>query len=179
MIVPQRTSIHRKPLRVVRSRLLGHLGERVVPSRCLSVHGVPWKEHSDFDQYITPPRQGLGAGSKSATLQGVQYIIGGDILVSISDTWAINTDALATYLEEHTIAGQSIDVGIIQAGASVSVNAALGSRPTAALVALRVGTRDGGVMKHTDDPTRPATLWRSGFLQGRVVAEQAEGGMHD
>ncbi|MDG7015797.1 MAG: PDZ domain-containing protein [Nitrososphaerota archaeon] len=74
-------------------------------------------------------RAGLGAGSKSVTIQGAQYTIGGDIIVSVNGTRIVNTDALSTYLEEHVIAGESISVGIIRAGALMTVDVVVGSRP--------------------------------------------------
>jgi len=75
-------------------------------------------------------RAGLRAGSRTVTLQGTQYTVGGDTIVSINGTRIINTDALSTYLEEHALAGQTIRVGIIRSGGFMTVNVMLGKRPS-------------------------------------------------
>ncbi|MDG6994484.1 MAG: trypsin-like peptidase domain-containing protein [Nitrososphaerota archaeon] len=64
------------------------------------------------------------------TIEGQQYFIGGDIIVSINGTRIINGDALASYLEEHTVAGQTITLGIIRDGNQyILLNLTLGARP--------------------------------------------------
>jgi len=72
---------------------------------------------------------GLRAGNRTETILGRLYFIGGDIIVSINGTRVINNDALATYLEENTIAGQTVSLGIIRDGNYVNVNVQLGARP--------------------------------------------------
>ena len=72
---------------------------------------------------------GLHAGSKVDTIDGEQYLIGGDIIISINGTRIINNDALATYLEEYTIAGDTISLGIIRGGSLTSISLTLGARP--------------------------------------------------
>jgi S1-C subfamily serine protease len=72
---------------------------------------------------------GLHAGSKIDTINGEQYLIGGDIIVSINGTRIVNNDALATYLEEYTIAGDTISLGIIRSGSLTSISLTLGARP--------------------------------------------------
>ncbi len=74
-------------------------------------------------------RAGLKAGTKTVTLQGTQYVVGGDIIVSLNGTKIVNTDALSTYLEEHVLAGQTIQVGIIRDGGFLTVKVMLGTRP--------------------------------------------------
>ncbi len=72
---------------------------------------------------------GLRAGTTTVTVDGTPYSVGGDIIVSINGTKIINNDALASYLVEYTIPGQTIVVGIIRNGVSTSVNVVLGTRP--------------------------------------------------
>jgi len=74
-------------------------------------------------------RAGLRAGNTMATLEGTQYVIGGDIIVSLNRTKIVNTDALSTYLEGHALAGQTIQVGIIRGGSFQTVSVMLGTRP--------------------------------------------------
>ena len=74
-------------------------------------------------------RAGLRAGNTMVTLEGTQYVIGGDIIVSLNRTKIVNTDALSTYLEGHALAGQTIQVGIIRGGSFQTVSVVLGTRP--------------------------------------------------
>lgn len=57
---------------------------------------------------------GLRAGTITVTVDGAQYLIGGDIITSINGTKIINGDALASYLEEYTLPGQTVQLGIIR-----------------------------------------------------------------
>src|SRR2546428_1437112 len=74
-------------------------------------------------------RAGLRAGNTMVTLEGTQYVIGGDIIVSLNGTKIVNTDALSTYLEGHALAGQTIQVRFIRGGSFQTVNVVLGTRP--------------------------------------------------
>ena len=74
-------------------------------------------------------RAGLRAGNTMVALEGTQYVIGGDIIVSLNRTKIVNTDALSTYLEGHALAGQTIQVRIIRGGSLQTVNVVLGTRP--------------------------------------------------
>ncbi len=72
---------------------------------------------------------GVQAGTQTATVMGSQYSIGGDIIVSINGTRIVNTDALSAYLEEHALPGQTIVLGIIRGGRSMTLDLVLGTRP--------------------------------------------------
>ena len=72
---------------------------------------------------------GLRGGNTTAVIAGQQYLVGGDIIVSINGTKIVNQDALSSYLEEHAIAGQSIQLGILRSGQPITVNIVLGARP--------------------------------------------------
>jgi S1-C subfamily serine protease len=74
-------------------------------------------------------KAGLKVGAKTVTISGQQYLVGGDIIVSINGTKIINQDALATYLEENTVSGQTVQLGMIRAGAPLTVTVVLGQRP--------------------------------------------------
>lgn len=72
---------------------------------------------------------GVRGGTKSVDVEGQAYLIGGDVIVSIDGTKVINSDALATYLEEHTLAGKTVQLGLIRSGVLTSVSVKLGSLP--------------------------------------------------
>jgi S1-C subfamily serine protease len=74
-------------------------------------------------------KAGLKVGTKTITILGEQYLVGGDIITSINGTKIVNQDALATYLEENTVSGQTVQLGIIRAGAPLTVTLILGQRP--------------------------------------------------
>lgn len=74
-------------------------------------------------------KAGLRGGTSATLINGQQYLIGGDIIVSINGTKIINTDALSTYLEQRTIAGQTVQLGIIRDRQLMFVNVILGARP--------------------------------------------------
>jgi S1-C subfamily serine protease len=72
---------------------------------------------------------GLRAGSQTATIDGEQYLVGGDIIVSMNGTKIVDNDALASYLEENTISGQKAILGIIRNGSLMDITVTLGTRP--------------------------------------------------
>ena len=74
---------------------------------------------------------GLQGGSQTVVVNGQQYLIGGDIITSINGTKITTSDALGTYLEQHTVAGQTVTIGIIGSGDKyTTVNVTLGARPS-------------------------------------------------
>jgi S1-C subfamily serine protease len=72
---------------------------------------------------------GLRAGSTTITIAGEQYLVGGDVIISINGTKIVNQDALATYLQENALAGQRVQIGIIREGSLMTVVLTLGERP--------------------------------------------------
>ena len=72
---------------------------------------------------------GLHAGTTTVTIQGVQYLIGGDIIVGINGTKILNENALASYLAEHTVPGQMVSLTIIRNGQYMTIPLILGQRP--------------------------------------------------
>jgi S1-C subfamily serine protease len=77
-----------------------------------------------------PDRVPIDMGSSSTSIDGSQYLIGGDIIVSVNNTKVITQDALSAYLERHVTAGQSIKVGIIRAGNQLTVTLTVGAIPS-------------------------------------------------
>ncbi len=74
-------------------------------------------------------KAGVKGGTQVVEFDGQQYIIGGDIIVSINGTRIVNNDALSTYLERYTLPGQIIQVGILRSGSLITVQVILGARP--------------------------------------------------
>jgi S1-C subfamily serine protease len=72
---------------------------------------------------------GLQGGTKQVTVDGQSIIIGGDIIVALSGTRITGTDDLSTFLEEHTLPGQTIDVTIIRGGQEMTIQLKIGTRP--------------------------------------------------
>ncbi len=74
-------------------------------------------------------KAGLRGGNTAVTINGQQYLVGGDIIVSINDTRIVDNDALAAYLQEYTTPGQTIVLGMIRSGGHMTLQVTLGARP--------------------------------------------------
>src|SRR5487761_1303928 len=74
---------------------------------------------------------GVIAGSGTVTVDGQQYTTGGDIIVSINGTRIVNGDALSSWLQEHALPNQNIELGIIRSGSPMTIQVTLGTRPAA------------------------------------------------
>jgi S1-C subfamily serine protease len=71
----------------------------------------------------------LQGGTQQVTVAGQSVTIGGDIVVALNGTRITGMDDLSTFLEEHTLPGQTIDVTIIRNGQTMTVPLKLGTRP--------------------------------------------------
>jgi S1-C subfamily serine protease len=84
-------------------------------------------------EYIVPGGpasiSGLRGGMSNVTIQQTQYIVGGDVVVSVDGHRITNYDSFSSYLEEHDVAGQTIQLGIIRDGQYMVISVLLGSRP--------------------------------------------------
>jgi S1-C subfamily serine protease len=74
----------------------------------------------------------LQGGTRQIQLSSSTVIVGGDIVVAFDGTRIRNMDDLSTYLEEHTLPNQTIDVTIIRSGKTMTLPLKLGTRPSAA-----------------------------------------------
>jgi S1-C subfamily serine protease len=72
---------------------------------------------------------GLRGGTQNVTIQQQEYTIGGDVIVSINGQRVNDYDSFSSYLEEHAVAGQTIQIGIIRNGQYMVISVVLGSRP--------------------------------------------------
>jgi S1-C subfamily serine protease len=70
----------------------------------------------------------LRGGTQQVTVAGQSVTIGGDIIVAINGTRITGIDDLSTFLEEHTLPGQTIDVTIIRNGQAMTLSLKLGTR---------------------------------------------------
>ena len=74
----------------------------------------------------------LKGGTRQVQFSSGTIIVGGDIVVAFDGTRIRNMDDLSTYLEEHTLPNQMIDVTIIRNGETMTLPLKLGTRPSAA-----------------------------------------------
>jgi S1-C subfamily serine protease len=76
-------------------------------------------------------KAGLLGGQENVTVDSTQYVVGGDIIISINGNRIVNFDALSTFLERYTLPGETIEVGIVRSGSYEVVKVVLGTRPQA------------------------------------------------
>jgi len=79
---------------------------------------------------------GIRAGTQNVTVDGQQYTIGGDVIISLDGTRIVNYDAFSTYLEAHALPGQTLQVGIVRQGKQMTIQLQLGARPPVQLDAF-------------------------------------------
>jgi len=72
---------------------------------------------------------GIRAGSSTVLIGGTNYLVGGDVIVSVNGTKVLNQDGLAAYLEENATAGQKVQLGFIRSGTPATATITLGSLP--------------------------------------------------
>jgi S1-C subfamily serine protease len=71
----------------------------------------------------------LQGGTQQATIAGQPVTIGGDIVIALNGIRITGIDDLSTFLEEHTLPDQTIDVTIIRNDQSMTLQLKLGTRP--------------------------------------------------
>jgi S1-C subfamily serine protease len=71
----------------------------------------------------------LQGGTHQVTVAGQSVTIGGDIVIALNGIRITGIDDLSTFLEEHTLPDQTIDVTIIRNGQSLTLQLKLGTRP--------------------------------------------------
>jgi len=75
-------------------------------------------------------KAGLKEGQNLVTIGAQQYIIGGDMIVSINGIRIVNYDSLSTYLERHATPGQTMQFGIVRSTKYVVVPVVIGALPS-------------------------------------------------
>jgi S1-C subfamily serine protease len=72
---------------------------------------------------------GLQGGTQQVTVAGETVIIGGDIVIALNGVRITGIDDLSTFMEEHTLPDQTINVTIIRNNQSMTIQLKLGTRP--------------------------------------------------
>jgi S1-C subfamily serine protease len=70
---------------------------------------------------------GLKGGNNQASILGSNVVIGGDVIIAINNQRITNTDDLLSYLEQHTLPGQSASFTVIRDGQSQTVAVTIGT----------------------------------------------------
>jgi S1-C subfamily serine protease len=71
-------------------------------------------------------QNGLKGGSTQTSILGSNVILGGDIVIAINGDRITNTDDLLSYLEQHTLPGQTADFTVVRAGQTQTVSVTIG-----------------------------------------------------
>lgn len=71
----------------------------------------------------------LQAGTQLVSIAGQSVTIGGDIITAINGTRIKGIDDLSTFLEEHTLPDETIDVTIVRDGQPITLTLKLDARP--------------------------------------------------
>jgi serine protease Do len=73
---------------------------------------------------------GLQGSEKEVSIDGLQTLVGGDIIVGIDGKDIHEFDDLLSYLVENTVVGQDITLTILRNGKTITMDIALGERPS-------------------------------------------------
>jgi S1-C subfamily serine protease len=71
----------------------------------------------------------LQGGTRLVSIGGQSVTIGGDIIIAINGTKIKGIDDLSTFLEEHTLPDETIDVTIVREGQPIALTLKLDARP--------------------------------------------------
>ncbi len=74
-------------------------------------------------------KAGILGGEQNVTIGSTQYVVGGDIIISINGNRIVNFDDLSTFLERYTLPGETIQLGIVRSGNYEIIKVVLGTRP--------------------------------------------------
>jgi S1-C subfamily serine protease len=74
-------------------------------------------------------KAGLQGGTQQALIAGQLVTIGGDIITAINGVRITNLDDLSTYLEEHTLPNQTINITIVRNNQTMNIELTLEARP--------------------------------------------------
>ena len=71
-------------------------------------------------------QNGLHGGNTQRSILGSNVQLGGDIITAINNTRITNTDDLLSYLEQHTLPGQTINFTVIRNGQQQTIQVTIG-----------------------------------------------------
>jgi S1-C subfamily serine protease len=83
---------------------------------------------------------GLRGSDRSATIEGSQVPIGGDVVTAIDSNVVHGFDDLAAYLALHTQVGQTVTLDVLRGGSTIQLQATLEARPQTTQTASTSGT---------------------------------------
>jgi len=111
---------------------LGISGTSLTPD-ILKLMGLEEKRNGALVVEIIPDgpaeQGGLLPSDTVVTVEGLDYRLGGDIIVGVDGTSIADMDQLISYLIENTKAGDSVDIEVIRDGSHQTVTVVLGERP--------------------------------------------------
>jgi len=76
-------------------------------------------------------KAGLHGGSQQVRINDAWAVLGGDIIIAVEGTRVINGDSLMSYLEDHTVPNQVINLTIVRNHQILTIPVELGQRPAA------------------------------------------------
>ena len=71
-------------------------------------------------------QNGLKGGNTQQNILGSNIQLGGDIITAINNTRITNTDDLLSYLEQHTLPGQTVNFTVVRNGQQQTVQVTIG-----------------------------------------------------
>ena len=71
-------------------------------------------------------QNGIKGGNTQASILGSRVIIGGNIIIAINGARITNTDDLLSYLEQHTLPGQTVNFTVVRSGQQQTIEVTIG-----------------------------------------------------
>jgi S1-C subfamily serine protease len=71
-------------------------------------------------------QNGLKGGTTQTSILGSNVIIGGDIIIAINGNRITNTDDVLSYIEQHTLPGQTANFAVVRNGQTQTVSVTIG-----------------------------------------------------
>jgi S1-C subfamily serine protease len=75
----------------------------------------------------TNSNNGLQGGNHYVAILGNNVIVGGDVIIAINNQRIANTDDLLSYLEQHTLPGQSVSFTVVRSGQTQDISVQIGT----------------------------------------------------
>jgi S1-C subfamily serine protease len=74
-------------------------------------------------------RAGMRAGTQQVTVVGQQIYAGGDLIIGIGSERIRTMDDLSSYLEAHSVPGQTLNLTVVRDSATIMLSVVMGIRP--------------------------------------------------
>jgi serine protease Do len=113
-------------------------------------------------------KAGLQPSTQAVTINGLQTVVGGDVIVSIDNSPIKTFDDLITFLARSTDVGQKVTLGILRDGKSTNVDLTLAARPATPPSAV---TTPNNPTPEAPQPVSGGYLGISGFTMDSAVAK--------